>query len=107
MLHPLIDKFKGRATVRGGICAFAPEDAIDVIEAAKDAGCPVIGIDGLFLKPDATEPSLENSIDYSAAVRQGTDTNEAALKFVKERSDRGLHFEIVLIRDRAGAGGAP
>jgi hypothetical protein len=102
MPHPLIDKFKGRATVRGGICAFTPGDAIEVIEAAKNAGCPVVGIDGFFLRPDATEPSLENRVDYSDAVRRGADTNEAALKFVKERVDRGLYFrtcfELIVLR---------
>ncbi len=96
MAHPLIEKFKDRAIFRGGVYTFTAADAVTVIEAAARKGYSVLGIDGFFLRPNATEPSLENSVDYSEGAQQHADTSRAAVDFVQQRARSGLQFEIIL-----------
>lgn len=96
MPDSLIERFKAKAIIRGGVLIFTPADAIKLIEAAELEGRKILGIDGFFLTDKSTQPSLENSADYSAGVGRGANANQSALKFVQERDGRGLHFEIVL-----------
>jgi len=52
-----------------------------------------LGIDGFFISEMATQPSLEDSIDYSTTLPNAC-VYENALEFVEERDDN-LYFEII------------
>ena len=53
----------------------------------------ILGIDGFYLTDTTTQPSMENSVDYS--VRHfDKDLYQNAIRFLEER-DQNLHFEIV------------
>ncbi|MEZ4912398.1 MAG: hypothetical protein R2774_16230 [Saprospiraceae bacterium] len=85
--------FSGRALNRGGVLLFSKKDALDFIKQCKNCDITILGIDGFFISEMATQPSLEDSIDYSTTF-PSTCVYKNALKFVEERDDN-LYFEIV------------
>ena len=85
--------FAERAINRGGILLFSRKDALNFIEHCKSFGISILGIDGFFISESFTQPSLENSIDYSAKLLN-SDIYENALEFVSNR-DPNLYFEII------------
>jgi hypothetical protein len=96
MRDPLLDSFRAKAFLRGGLLMFAPDDAVELIKAAERTGRKVLGIDGFLLTEHVTQPSLENSVDFSAEAGRRANVNQRALRFIRERAHQGLHFEIVL-----------
>ena len=89
-------EFESRAIVRGGSLLFRPVDALALISRAADEGVPILGVDGFFVTPMSTEAPLEHIADYSAAARNGHGCWADAETFVRERSELGMLFEIVL-----------
>lgn len=85
--------FSDRAINRGGIFLFSKKDALDFIEQCKYREIVVLGIDGFFISESLTQPSLENSIDYSGTLFN-SDIYEKALEFINNR-DANLYFEII------------
>jgi hypothetical protein len=85
--------FSGRALNRGGVLLFSKKDTLDFIKQCKNCEINILGIDGFFISEVATQPSLEDSIDYSTTFSNAC-IYENALKFVEERDDN-LYFEIV------------
>ena len=85
--------FLDRAINRGGILLFSKKDALDFIEQCKYLEIVILGIDGFFISEFRTQPSLEDSIDYSGTLFND-DTYEKALEFVNNR-DANLYFEII------------
>lgn len=85
--------FKEKAITRYGITLYSKEDTLDFILKCKDYGIIILGIDAFFISDIATEPSLENSIDYSITMSNG-DIYEKALEFINKRNE-DLYFEIV------------
>jgi hypothetical protein len=84
-------------TVRAGIAWLSPDDAIHAIDAAKSAGVPILGFDAAFFHGGTTQPSLEDSWDYSSgAYPSVADPYAHAIQFIQERAEKGLRFEIVL-----------
>jgi hypothetical protein len=96
MSDSLIERFRAKGITRGGILMFAPIDAAELIEAADRDGRMVLGLDGFFVAAKTTQPSLDNSVDFSAEVSRGANPNKRALEFIREREGRGLNFEVVL-----------
>ncbi len=82
------------AEQRGGIYWFAPEHALAVIREARQHGLLLLGIDGAYLTPNSTQPSLDDSWDYGA--QSVPDPYLHAFRFIKDREAKRLHFEIVL-----------
>ncbi len=75
----------------------SPDEAIRAIEGAKAAQVPLLGFDGAFVREGMTQPSLDDSWDYtSRAYPAVEDPYGHAIRFIRERSARGLHFEVVL-----------
>lgn len=73
-----------------------PVDAIAVIRAAKASGTKLLGFDAGWVRPDATQPSMEDSWDYS--LHPVADPYGHAVQMIQERAIKGLRFEIVLAR---------
>ncbi|MBB1139568.1 hypothetical protein [Myroides sp. WP-1] len=85
--------FSSRAINRGGILLFSKRDALDFIEQCKYFEIVILGIDGFFISESLTQPSLEDSIDYSGTLSI-SGIYEKALEFVNNR-DANLYFEII------------
>lgn len=97
----VMHKFRDRAVKRGGLLLFSGRDALCVIDEARLQGIKVLGIDGFYLFEKATQPSLEDSIDFTVnrqAVK--SDLYDTAAAFIKRHANQGLHFEIVLAPER-------
>lgn len=74
-----------------------PVDAIGVIQSAQKIGISLLGFDGAFVTENTTQPSLEDSWDYTSnAYPAVADRYHHAIEFIKDRSAKGLSFEVVL-----------
>jgi hypothetical protein len=98
------DEFSARGLIRGGTLFLDRDVAIAMIERARIARVPVLGIDGFRLTHDATEPSMDNSLDFTIGDTPVADTWTVAATFVRERPD-GLIFEVVLDKRLAALSG--
>ena len=97
MPNPFMEKFGSKAVRRGGTFWFAPVDAIAVIEVAKAQKVLVQGLDGAFLGPTSTQPSLEDSWDYTiGSYPYVSDRYAHAIEFIKIRENKGLHFDVTV-----------
>jgi hypothetical protein len=82
---------------RGGTSWLSPNDAIKEVETAKKAGIPILGFEGAFVSAKVTQPSLEDSWDYTDQTYPSVgDPYAHAIEFIQERAQKGLHFEIVV-----------
>jgi hypothetical protein len=85
--------FKDKAVVRGGIYLFTKEYAKQFVLECKKQGIIVLGIDGFFIDEKTTQPSQDNSIDFSTdPFNEGI--YEKTINFLEAR-DENLYFEIV------------
>lgn len=75
-------------------------DALDFIEAARQASTPVLGIDTFIITETTTAPLLEHILDCSEGDDLPADTWSVARRFVEVRRDSGFMFEIVFITHR-------
>ena len=85
--------FRTRGVVRGGILFLRAADAIALVEAARQKGVRVLGIDAFRLGADFTQPLMEHSVDLSS--HKTADTWTVASDFVR-RQNGDLFFEVVL-----------
>jgi len=74
----------------------SPVDAIALIRQAKASGTKLLGFDAAWVRPGATQPSMEDGWDYS--IHPIADPYGHAAQFIQERAAKGLYFEIVLAR---------
>jgi hypothetical protein len=80
----------------GGLLLLRPDDAIDMIRRAAAEAVPVLGIDGMFVRPNETISPIEHIIDFSSATRRGNGCWIQGEQFIVGRRDLGLVFEITL-----------
>ncbi len=74
-----------------------PQDANEMIREAKGASITILGIDAFrLLENDRIQPSMEDSVDYSARGNAPLDVWTNAEKFVIEKARLGLVFEVVI-----------
>ena len=92
----IVSSFEKRAISRGGLMLYDCDTAISLVRRVSEAGFAILGIDGFFLGEQETRPSLEDSIDLSAATLPREMQTERAIKFLMERRGHGLHFEVVV-----------
>jgi hypothetical protein len=85
--------FKDKDIPRVGTTVFKKQVAIEFINECNKHNIDILGIDALLIAGNTTQPSLENSIDFSVTPRS-YDNWDAAIKFLNERSDI-YYFEIV------------
>lgn len=86
-------KFESKATKRGGLLLFQKSIAIEFIEECKKSNIGVLGVDAFILSENSTQPSLDNSIDYSH-LQDKIDIYQKVFDFLMSQSD-SLYFEIV------------
>ena len=89
-------EIRRRAVDRSGVLLLTQQDAFVVIVCARQLGRRVLGVDGFFLTPTTTQPSLDHSIDLSSREYAEADCWAAAQEFLRQQKDSGLHFEVVL-----------
>jgi len=90
-------EFAGRGVPHaGGALLLRPPDALALVDRAAEEGVPVLGVDGVYATTRSTESPIEHSADFSAAVAEGHGCWQDAEAFIRERSDRGLVFELTL-----------
>ncbi|HYZ20546.1 MAG TPA: hypothetical protein VE690_00180 [Rhodopila sp.] len=87
-----LETLKRKALTRGGLDLYTVDAAADIVQAAAAEGLRVLGLDGFIISQDATQPSLEDSADFSSSKDPYAD----ALRFLAARSAAGLYFEVVL-----------
>ncbi len=86
--------FKDRLLKRGGLDLYSKEDTLRFIDECKKDTVPILGIDGFYITENTTQPSLENSIDFSALPIKNGNIYSLAKSFVAERAE-SLFFEII------------
>ncbi len=81
---------------RGGIMFLSKENALRFVEECKRMKIEILGIDGFFLTDTTTQPSMENSVDFSSFYYSSKTNNlyKDAANFIGER-DSDIYFEIV------------
>jgi len=57
--------FLEKGVKRGGILLYSKKDALEFVGACKDHEIGLLGIDGFFISETTTQPSMEDSVDYS------------------------------------------
>ncbi len=85
--------FLPKAISRAGGVYYKRDDAIEFVKACQREGIRILGIDGFFLTEKATQPSWEDSEDYSK-IEEMEEGFRRALKLLSTRDD-GMYFEIV------------
>lgn len=85
--------FKDQAVIRGGIFLFSKENAFQFIEECRNRDIAILGVDGFFITDVTTQPSMENSVDFSRGQFYGNIYDEA-VQFIEGRGNN-LYFEIV------------
>ena len=69
-----------------------PVDAMQFVNTCKEQGIAVLGIEGFQIFGEKIQPFQEHSIDFEGVIEH---SQEATVKFLAERKDTGLWFEIV------------
>lgn len=78
---------------RAGLFLLKRNDAIKFIIESQKQNIRILGIDGFFITKDATQPSLEHSIDISGRNFNEEDYNQL-IEFLLEK-DQSMYFEII------------
>lgn len=94
-MDEIFSKFESRGIKRGGLLFLKPQDAIDLIETARQQNKPILGVDVFRVTGTVTQPSMEHSVDYSNQLAS-IDTWSAARSHIDERRDKGLLFEVTI-----------
>jgi len=87
--------FMDKATKRAETYYYTKPDAIQFIKECEKENVVVLGIDGFYLTSNTTQPSMDNSIDYSMRPFDKS-IYDKAIQFLEEKSD-DLYFEIVIV----------
>ena len=89
--------FQGKGIPRSGTYVYPKQVAIDFINECRKFNIRILGIDALIIREEFTQPSMDNSIDFTASsYRGGNPKNiwDAAVNFLEKRDDK-YYFEIV------------
>ncbi len=94
----LEERFRTKGFQEGGVLMFTPAVTLEFIAAAEKEGFNILGIDGFLRTDEWIQPNSEHSIDFTSKTEGGFNVTQRALKFVKDREQLGLHFEVVIGR---------
>jgi hypothetical protein len=88
--------FEDKAIIRGGIMLFSKDNALLFIKACENSKIQILGVDAFYLSEDNTQPSVENSVDFSSSeyLRKAENIYSEAINFLTEKNEM-LFFEIV------------
>ena len=82
-----------RVTIQGGLHLYKCCDAMILVDLCSKSNKQVYGIDAFCIADGNTHPKTENSIDLSCYNIDKA--NKLAYKFLKERKELDLLYEIV------------
>lgn len=93
----IMEDFKNKAIVRGGMFMFSFADALELVRACHNFRLRILGIDGFFLRGLVVQPTMEFSVDYTlSGIDDPSSGNwEKAEEFLLKHADKGLFFEVV------------
>lgn len=86
--------FKDKAIQRGGINLYSKYDALSFVEECYKQSVYILGIDGFYITDNTTEPSIENSIDFTILPLKRESIFKMAKEFLSKKDD-SLFFEII------------
>ena len=66
---------------------------MEIVKAAQGEGVKILGLDGFYISEKATQPSLENSIDFTQVANSTLDP----LVFLRRHELVDLYFEVILL----------
>jgi len=90
-------RFAGRALPHGGgLLLLRPDDAKALVREAAAARIAILGVDGIFVSTTKTVSPLEHVADFSTPHRREDGFWHEAERFIDERRDLGLVFEVTL-----------
>ena len=92
-MNNIEDKFINKAIYRSGITLYSKIDTLEFIKECKRLNIVLLGIDGFKLTESTTQPSLDDSIDFSS-IFNSKNVYERALNFIESRNN-DLYFEVV------------
>jgi hypothetical protein len=92
-MNKVEEKFIDKALNRSGVILYSKFDALEFIKECAKNNVGLLGIDGFFITDKTTQPSLNDSIDFSiGTVYQNI--YDKAKEFIEKRED-SLYYEIV------------
>ena len=94
-MNSIDEEFKHLSMVLGNTLILRPRDAMAFVRKCQERNVRVLGIDGFHLKGEAIQPDMGESIDLSQPPYRGQDCWKLAEKFLTQRLESSLHFEIV------------
>ena len=60
------DEYRDRVVIRGGVLMFGADDALGMVERARELGVAILGIDVFHLTPSTTQPDLGMDLNLSS-----------------------------------------
>lgn len=92
-LTRLEEAFREVALLCGGVFLLRPADALRFVGEHCVTGIPILGIEGFrVLEKGRIQPQQEHTADFDI---EGANTHEQAERFLEERLNSGLWFEVV------------
>lgn len=92
------DEYRDRAAIRGGVLMFGAEDALRMVERARELGVAILGIDVFHLTPATTQPDLGMDLNLSPPDADRVMSWDLAAQFLRSHGGADLYFEVVLDR---------
>lgn len=81
---------------RGGILLLETDAALRLVEVARVADAPVLGVDSFKLTEHTMQPASKHTLDLSAEDQLSGGGWKEASQFIEAKRDVGIHFEVVL-----------
>jgi hypothetical protein len=97
IMNKVEDIFKQKGILRSNVYMYKKDVAIEYITACKNENIDILGIDAFIIKSNFTQPSMDNSVDFtikSTIIYASNNVWDNAISFLKERDDV-YYFEIV------------
>jgi hypothetical protein len=92
------DEYRDRAVIRGGILMFGAEDALGMVELARELGVAILGIDVFHLTPSTTRPDVTLDLSVSPPDADKAKSWDVAAQFLRSHGGPDQYFEVVLDR---------
>ncbi len=94
-MEKLEDIFSDVVILRGAATfMYSKKNVIQVLNYCQEKGIKILGIDAFYLTEHTTQPSLDNSIDYSVMTLLKVQNVPDPIQFILDKDEK-LFFEIV------------
>jgi hypothetical protein len=96
-LNSIEKEFEKIGFIRGGLLLLGAKEAISLLNRLRIENISLLGIDGFFITKHTTQPSLEDSIDFTNSMRVPNKNVliKEAIEFIEKRKNKNIYFEIV------------